>query len=508
MFEVLQVGHRGGRQGGEIGGVELGAGDGEDTIAVIDQRGQGDGGPDGFEAECVGSHELNARLLGGDDFLAVDDLALAFGFEQGEDVFGVARLRGVELVGVEQFQGVQDGGGLLGAVGLGDAAQRFLGGLLGVPVAAVGDQGGELRVFRGAIDEMLGEAFRGHGIDGVPDVEGATDAGAFQALDEFSAGALVGDFHGLEQVLLQPLGQDGEMFDGLLLVGLLFDARGDGAKLQRGGVELEAEGEGFVLAGEAEEDFVGLFLVGVARRVKGLDEVEVELALGDGGGAVVGRAKEEVTEAASFAVQPFDFVLPDLEAGDVGGDVGTFQDLAERVVVVAVKGAAVEGLGALLNERVVVVGFLEVEEKLAVVLVGRDELAADGLVGFAERGFDDREEIIGGVAAHFRGARVVEAETIAELLRRETERGVQVARGEAVNGEALDDADGQGLVGLFRKGALDLGFKGGAAFDDGFDFGQGAVGRVFLERLPIAVEGDDAGAVLGHFLGDQFLDGK
>ena len=77
-----------------------------------------------------------------------------------------------------------------------------------------------------------------------------------------------------------------------------------------------------------------------------------------------------------------------------------------------------------------------------------------------------------------------------------------------MNGQALDDADGHGFVGLFGEGTLNLGFEGGAAFDDGLDFGQGAVGRVFLERLPIAVEGDDARAVLRHFLGDQFLDGE
>jgi hypothetical protein len=92
VLEILEVGNGRGRETGKAGGVELRAGDGEHAVAIIDQRRQRDADPDGFKAVFVRQHELDARLKGGDDFRPVDDLPLAFGFEDGQDVFGVAGL--------------------------------------------------------------------------------------------------------------------------------------------------------------------------------------------------------------------------------------------------------------------------------------------------------------------------------------------------------------------------------------------------------------------------------
>ena len=106
------------------------------------------------------------------------------------------------------------------------------------------------------------------------------------------------------------------------------------------------------------------------RRVEGLDEVEVEVPRRHRGGALVGRTEEEVSLARGLALQPFELVLPDLVAGDVGL-VGALHDPLQRLVVVAVELRWIEALGPLLDQGVEVVGLLEVEVVLAVVRVGR-----------------------------------------------------------------------------------------------------------------------------------------
>ncbi len=72
-----------------------------------------------------------------DDFVAVDHLAVALGLDGIENELGVLGLVGVDLLAIEQFQGIQHGRGLLGAVLPGNGPQRVLGGL--GPVVA-GDQ--------------------------------------------------------------------------------------------------------------------------------------------------------------------------------------------------------------------------------------------------------------------------------------------------------------------------------------------------------------------------------
>jgi uridylate kinase len=57
-----------------------------------------------------------------------------------------------------------------------------------------------------------------------------------------------------------------------------------------------------------------LLLVAEARRLERLDEVDVEVALGLGGGPIVRGAEEQVAVAVDAAVLPLDLVLPDLVA--------------------------------------------------------------------------------------------------------------------------------------------------------------------------------------------------
>jgi hypothetical protein len=79
-------------------------------------------------------------------------------------------------------------------------------------------------------------------------------------------------------------------------------------------------------------------LVAEARRLEGLDEVDVEVPRRLGRRPVVGRAEEQVADALDAALLPLDLVLPDLEAGDVGGLVGPLHELADGAEVGAVQG--------------------------------------------------------------------------------------------------------------------------------------------------------------------------
>ena len=101
---------------------------------------------------------------------------------------------------------------------------------------------------------------------------------------------------------------------------------------------------------------------------------------------------------------------------------------------------------------------------------------------------------------------MIEAKFVAKFLRRQADGGV--AGGQTMDGKPFNYPNGHRLVGFFGERALDLVFEGGAAFDDGFHLRQRPVGGVVLERLPVAVKGDDAGSVGRHGLADEFLDGE
>ena len=134
------------------------------------------------------------------------------------------------------------------------------------------------------------------------------------------------------------------------------------------------------------------------RRVEGLDEIDVEIPRRHSRGALVGRAEEKVSMTCGLAFQPFELVLPDFVAGDIGL-VGALHDPFQRLVVVAVELGGIEALGPLLDQGVEVVGLLEVQVVLAIVRVGGDELAAHCLVNFPQNGLHLGEQIVGRIAA-------------------------------------------------------------------------------------------------------------
>ena len=69
----------------------------------------------------------------------------------------------------------------------------------------------------------------------------------------------------------------------------------------------------FVQAFQTEKDFIGQVVVCELAFLERRDEVDVEVPLGLGCGAIVRRTKEQVTDAIGTALLPFDLVLPDLK---------------------------------------------------------------------------------------------------------------------------------------------------------------------------------------------------
>ena len=86
-----------------------------------------------------------------------------------------------------------------------------------------------------------------------------------------------------------------------------------------------------------------------------------------------------------------------------------------------------------------------------------------------------------------------EAELVTQLLRGQPDR--RVAGRQPMDRQTFDDPDRHWLVGLLREAALNFILKRRATLDDGFDFRQGAMGGVILERFPITIKRDDAGQV-------------
>ncbi len=250
--------------------------------------------------------------------------------------------------------------------------------------------------------------------------------------------------------------------------------------------------EGVVASREPKEHLVRLLFVPEARRGVGLDKVEVEVARRHGRRPLVRRAEEEVAQPRGVALPPLQLVLPNLEAGHVGC-VFALQDGRERLIVVAVELRVVERFCTLLDLRVVVVRLLEVEIVLAVVRIGRYELPAHGPVDFAQDGLDLREEVVGRLAPQPFDARLVEAQRVAELVRRGPERRVDVVVREPVNGQCVDDPQRHRAVRRPCERPGDAGLQHLAAVDDRLDLRHGAERRVLSQRVPVRIVGDQAG---------------
>src|ERR1022692_35364 len=145
---------------------------------------------------------------------------------------------------------------------------------------------------------------------------------------------------------------------------------------------------------EAEKHLVGTLFIRVARRVERLNKIQVKVPAGNRRRPLIRCAKKQIAQATCPVLTPFDFMLPYLIAGDMGRHVGAFENLAQGLVIETIESAVIQGLRALLDQRIVVVSFLEIEKPLAVVRIGRNKLTADCFVNFAERGFNHREQVL------------------------------------------------------------------------------------------------------------------
>ena len=127
---------------------------------------------------------------------------------------------------------------------------------------------------------------------------------------------------------------------------------------------------------------------------------------------------------------------------------------------------------------------------------------------FPQDGFHLGEQVVGRIAAQFLDAGLVEAQAVAQFLRRRAQGGVDVARGEPVDRQGVDEPHRHGLVGRTGEGLLDARFQHLAAVDDRLDVRDGAEGRVLAQGRPVAVVGDQPGPVVGNVLAKQLLHGQ
>ena len=525
-LDVLEVGQLVDARRSQLrqpGGVELLAGNREHQVTGVDQRGQDHDSPFGLQAVALVRREVLDAVDLLDQLRAVDHLAMPLLLEDVQDVRGVLGAVRIEPLAIEELQGVEHGGRLLGAILSGDDAQGVLCRLLAVLAR---DEHREVGILGRLVLKVCGQDDAGDGVYQVTEVDPLVGSEPGQLADGLALGpfhqrlgaSLVGHLEGIGHVLEKPAHQVPQDPLGLGLVGGLCVAARGGREIQRRGVVRQRGPKLFAclprrsalrrrqVRGQAKEHFIGLLLVLEVRRIERLDEVEVEITGRHGCRALVGSAEEEISLSCRLVLQPFQLVLPDLVAGDVGL-VGALHDLFQGIVVVAVELGGIEALGALLDERVEVVGLLEIQVELPVVRVGGDELAADRLVDFAQDRFHLGKEVVGRVSAQVLDAGLVETERVAQLFGRGAQGCVDVSGRQPVDRERVDDAERHGLVRRPGEGLCDTGLQHLAAIDHRLDVRNGAEGGILAQVRPVAVVGDETGPVLRHLLVEQLLAG-
>ena len=124
--------------------------------------------------------------------------------------------------------------------------------------------------------------------------------------------------------------------------------------------------DGVIQAFQPEEHLVRPGLAAETRRLKRLNEIDVEVAFGLRRRPIVRGAEKQIAVAIDAVILPLDLVLPDLMAGDVRRLVRALHQLADRAVIGAVERVVRQSLGALLDLGVVIDVLLQIE----VVLFG------------------------------------------------------------------------------------------------------------------------------------------
>ena len=127
---------------------------------------------------------------------------------------------------------------------------------------------------------------------------------------------------------------------------------------------------------------------------------------------------------------------------------------------------------------------------------------------FAQDGLDLREEIVGRLAAQLFDVRLVEAQRVAELVRRGPERRVDVVVREPVKGQCVDDPQRHRPVRRPCERPGDAGLQHLAAVDDRLDLRHRAERRVLAQRAPVRVVGDEAGTAGRRLVVDDPVHGQ
>ena len=338
------------------------------------------------------------------------------------------------------------------------------------------------------------------------DVRPFTQVDTLQPVLQRLALALISDFIGDELLLAQPLGHVLQRGGCLVLIDGLGLARAGGREVERRSEALDDAGDGRIAAGQLEKNLVGQVLFLELGRIKGLEEVDVEVAIGLRCWPVVGGAEEEVAAALYLVLNPFQPVLPNLVTGDVGG-VGALHQLTHGAVVRAVELFVVEGGDLLVDLGVVVDVLFQVEVVLLCVGSLRNELTVDGLENFAQHGVNLRQQVVCRVAAHLFDAGVVQAQAVSQFGGHQADGDVGVAaRGQPVDRQRVDDALGHRLVGGLHAVANAI-FQRVAHVDDFADALVAAQDGVVANLVPVRIERDQARSVFWHIFVHQSADG-
>src|SRR5262249_47060554 len=118
-----------------------------------------------------------------------------------------------------------------------------------------------------------------------------------------------------------------------------------------------------------------------------LDEIEIEIAWWHRCGSLIGRSKEQVSPTRSLALAPLQLMLPNAIAANISL-VRALHHSSQRIVVISIESHCVEALGALLNQRIKVVSFFQIEVILLIIPIRGNELPAYRSVNFSQHCLD------------------------------------------------------------------------------------------------------------------------
>ena len=122
-----------------------------------------------------------------------------------------------------------------------------------------------------------------------------------------------------------------------------------------------------------------------------------------------------------------------------------------------------------------------------------------------ENRFHLREQVVGRISPEILDTRLIEAESVPQFFGGGAQGGVDVAGRQPVHRQGVDDAHRHRLVRRPGERLLYPGFQHLAALDDVLDVCNGPERRVVPQVRPVAVIGDQAGAIGREFLIEQPL---